>query len=168
MIKIVRGSLIDQDVDVIVNAANKNLRGGGGIDGIVHDNAGPELLEFLELSYPYGIETSDVAFSPGFNLKQPYIIHTAGPIWKGGEENEDIYLSNCFWNSLSMAKAFKLKSIGFCSISTGIYKYPLVLAAPIAINTIRKFILDHPIDVTLALYGSEEYDIYLDCYNGDL
>jgi O-acetyl-ADP-ribose deacetylase (regulator of RNase III) len=164
-INIVRGSLLDLDVDVIVNAANKELRGGGGIDGMVHKLAGPDLAWFLKNIYPKGIKTGGVAFTPGFGLKQKHIIHTAGPIWQGGTENEEDDLYNCYIYSCCVAHSFGLKSIGFCSISTGIYGYPLEEAVPVAIEAINIASKYYPLDVTIALFGEQEFKAYEDYYN---
>ena len=159
-IQIVNGSLLDQDVDVIVNAANKELIGGGGIDGAIHKQAGLALKWFLQTMYPKGIMTGGVAFTPGFELKQKYIIHTAGPVWEGGDNDEEDYLYNCYINSCAIAYYFGLKSIAFCSISTGIYGYPLELAVPVAIDAIKLALEFYPLDVTIALFGEKEFEEY--------
>ena len=117
-ISVVRGSLLDQSVDVIVNAANTLMRGGGGIDGIIHQRAGFRMLLELQRVAKHGCETGEVVITPGFDLPQKWVIHTPGPIWRGGAENEDELLASCYSNSMLKAVEVGAESIGFCSIST--------------------------------------------------
>ena len=122
-------------VDAIVNAANRALLGGGGVDGAIHRAAGPELLTACqELN---GCETGEAKITPGFNLPAAYVIHTDGPVWRGGSFGEAELLANCYRNSLELADANRVRSIAFPSISTGVYGYPLEQAAGIAIATVR-------------------------------
>jgi len=160
-IEIVRGSVVEQDVDAIVNAANTAMRGGGGIDGVIHRAAGKGLLAELERVAPNGAKTGAAVITGGHNLKQPYIIHTPGPVWKGGNANEAERLASCYWSCLERAEEKGLTSIAFCSISTGIYGYPLDKAAPIALRTVRAY-LDAHLDTSLervvfAMYQAPEY-----------
>ena len=158
-ISVVRSSLLDIDSEVIVNAANTLMRGGGGIDGRIHMNAGFKMLLELCRVAPRGCKTGEVVLTPGFKLKQKWVIHTPGPIWKGGTKNEAELLANCYRNAILKAKEIEAKSIAFCSISTGIYGYPLELAAPIAIDAVVPH-TDGFDKVIFAMYGAQEYEIF--------
>src|SRR3569832_165865 len=132
-----RGSLLDQtDVEAIVNSANNGMRGGGGIDGAIHHAAGPGLLEELRRIAPNGCSTGDVVVTAGHKLPFQHIFHTPGPPWKGGGKGEAALLASCYRRCLEEAQARSLTSIGFCSISTGIYGYPLTEAAEVALGTV--------------------------------
>ena len=125
-------------VDAIVNAANSSLLGGGGVDGAIHRAAGPELHEFNKKLG--GCLTGEAKISPGFKLPAKYIIHTVGPVWNGGKNNEDKLLANCYKNSLKLAIENKIKTIVFPAISTGVYHFPLERATKIAVNEVKKFL----------------------------
>ena len=163
-IEIVRGSVVDQDVDAIVNAANTAMRGGGGIDGVIHRAAGRALMAELEKAAPNGAKTGAAVITGGHNLKQPYIIHTAGPVWKGGNANEAEKLAMCYRSCLEKAEGKGLKSIAFCSIATGVYAYPLPLAAPVALRTVKEYLDSHPDTslerVVFAMYQAPEYQAF--------
>ena len=143
-IEIVKGSIVEQDVDVIVNAANTALRGGGGIDGVIHRTAGKQLMTELIRVAPNGTKTGSAVLTRGFGLKQPYILHTPGPVWKGGGANEAVKLASCYRSCLEKADDKRLKSLAFCSISTGIYGYPINEAAPLALRTAMEYLDSHP------------------------
>lgn len=137
-INVVQGDITRAQVDAIVNAANTTLMGGGGVDGAIHRAAGPGL--YLACRKFNGCPTGEARITSGFNLPARYIIHTPGPIWHGGDGNERQLLANSYRNSLRLAEEHGCRSVAFPSISTGVYAFPLELAAPIALNTIRDFL----------------------------
>lgn len=141
---VVRGSLLDQgnEISAIVNAANTKLQRGGGICGEVYKKAGEELSESLLKLAPNGCNTGDVVITPGFETGFDYIFHTPGPVWINGNHGEPELLESCYWRCLDEANMMKIPSIGFCSISTGVYGYPLELASKIALQTVEKYICD--------------------------
>ncbi len=137
-INVVQGDITRAQVDAIVNAANTTLMGGGGVDGAIHRAAGPGL--YLACRKFNGCPTGEARITSGFNLPARYIIHTPGPIWHGGDGNERQLLTNSYRNSLRLAEEHGCRSVAFPSISTGVYAFPLDLAAPIALTTIRDFL----------------------------
>lgn len=154
------GDITKLDCDAIVNAANKSLLGGGGVDGAIHRAAGPELL--AECRTLGGCMTGEAKITRGYNLKAGYVIHTVGPVY-AGRETDKIMLSNCYRNSLDVAKANDIHSIAFPSISTGVYGYPLEEAVPIAVETVSTWINDNPdydIQVVFVCFGDKAYDLY--------
>lgn len=137
-IKVERGDITKYQVDAIVNAANTTLMGGGGVDGAIHRAAGPGL--YLACRKFNGCPTGEARITSGFNLPARYIIHTPGPIWHGGDGDERQLLANSYRNSLRLAEENGCRTVAFPSISTGVYAFPLELAAPIALTTIRDFL----------------------------
>ena len=167
-VEIVRGSVLEQDVDVIVNAANTAMRGGGGVDGAIHRAAGPGLMEELRRAAPHGARTGTATLTGGHSLKQPYILHTPGPVWNGGGSGEAERLASSYWSCLERAEEKGLSSIAFCSVSTGIYGYPLDQAAPLALNTVRAYLDAHPDTslerVVFAMFQPQEYQAFTEAW----
>lgn len=163
-IKIVRGSVLDQEVDAIVNAANTAMRGGGGVDGAIHRAAGRGLMEELMRVAPNGAKAGSAVLTGGHDLKQPYILHTPGPVWNGGGSKEAERLASSYQSCLEKADEKGLKSIAFCSISTGVYGYPLAKAAPVALMTTRDYLETHPATsltrVVFALFQAQEHEAF--------
>ena len=159
-IRLLEGDLTQLDVDAIVNAANSTLLGGGGVDGAIHREAGPELLD--ECRALGGCETGKAKITRGYRLNARHIIHTVGPVYHDGRHDEPALLKSCYESSLKLAAAHGLTSIAFPAISCGVYGYPMHEAARIAICTTATFLESHPdVDrVVFVLFGSEALDMY--------
>ena len=154
------GDITQLDVDAIVNAANKSLLGGGGVDGAIHRAAGPELLD--ECRTLNGCETGEAKITKGYKLKARHVIHTVGPVYSG-KEDDAVKLANCYRNSLDLAKENDVHSIAFPAISTGVYGYPKEDAAKIAMGTVRQWLSDHAdyeMKVTMSCFDQGTYDLY--------
>lgn len=151
MIRVWQGDITTLNVDAIVNAANSSLLGGGGVDGAIHLAAGPELLE--ECRQIGGCPTGEARMTSGYRLPARHIIHTVGPVWRGGGQGEDQLLASAYRNALGLAQEHDLKTIAFPAVSTGIYGFPAERAATIAVNTIREFAGD--LQVTLVAFDAQ-------------
>ncbi len=159
-IELVKGDITKMEVNAIVNAANKTLLGGGGVDGAIHRSAGPELLE--ECRALNGCETGEAKITRSYLLPAKYIIHIVGPVWHGGMDNEPQLLANCYKNSLQIALDKKLTTIAFPNISTGVYRFPKNMAADIAIRTANNFLNQNKKikNVYFVCFDEDNYNIY--------
>lgn len=157
-IELMQGDITKLKVDAIVNAANRSLLGGGGVDGAIHRAAGPLLIE--ECRKLNGCNTGEAKMTKGHNLPASCIIHTVGPVWHGGVNNEENLLKNCYKNSLMLASEHNLASIAFPNISTGIYGFPKDLAANIAVNEVKTF-LNQPSSITKVIFVCFERENYI-------
>ena len=140
--EIVLGDITEQEVDAIVNAANSSLLGGGGVDGAIHRAAGPELL--AECRNLHGCPTGEAKITRGYRLPARWVIHTVGPVWRGGHEFEDELLANCYRRSLEVAVQNGVRTLAFPAISTGIYGFPVERATRIALREVRAFLETNP------------------------
>ncbi|MCK4247484.1 MAG: O-acetyl-ADP-ribose deacetylase [Methanomicrobia archaeon] len=159
-IEIIKGDITKQKVDTIVNAANNSLLGGGGVDGAIHRAAGPELLE--ECKTLNGCATGEAKITKGYRLPAKYVIHTVGPVWHGGDNNEDEYLARCYNNCFRLAVQYDIKTIAFPAISTGAYEFPLERAAKIAVAQTKKFlVINTSVEkVIFVCFGEGSYNSY--------
>jgi O-acetyl-ADP-ribose deacetylase (regulator of RNase III) len=158
-IKLVIGNITTQRVDAIVNAANTTLLGGGGVDGAIHRAAGPGLLE--ECRTLGGCPVGEARVTRGYKLPARFVIHTVGPIWRGGRHGEDGLLRSCYGNSLRLAEERGVKTIAFPSISTGAYLFPIERASRIALETVREYLKQSSINaVTFVCFSESDYSVY--------
>jgi O-acetyl-ADP-ribose deacetylase (regulator of RNase III) len=159
-VELIKGDITTLDVDAIVNAANNSLLGGGGVDGAIHNAAGPGLL--AECKGLNGCETGKSKITNGYRLKAKHVIHTVGPIWYGGYRDENSLLASCYQTSLALAKEKKIKTLAFPGISTGVYGFPKDLAALIAVNETKRFMNknNYPEKVIFVTFSDDNYETY--------
>jgi O-acetyl-ADP-ribose deacetylase len=159
-IELIRGDITKVEADAIVNAANSSLLGGGGVDGSIHRAAGPALLEACRKLN--GCPTGEAKITDGFNLKARHVIHTVGPVWRGGNSDEAFLLGKCYTNSLQLAALNSFKKVAFPNISTGIYGFPKDQAAEIAVDAVKKWLESHdePEMVIFVVFDDENAEIY--------
>ncbi|HEY6455316.1 MAG TPA: O-acetyl-ADP-ribose deacetylase [Steroidobacteraceae bacterium] len=160
ILRLVRGDIVNLHVDAIVNAANSALLGGGGVDGAIHRAAGPELLQACRKLG--GCPTGQARITAGFRLPARWIIHTVGPVWKGGANGEPGLLASCYRESLQLATAQDIGTLAFPAISTGAYAYPIELATAVAIGSVLEFsrIGQGPREVIFCCYSAEDHETY--------
>lgn len=157
MIEILQGDITRLQIDAVVNAANNSLLGGGGVDGAIHAAAGPELLAYNRSLG--GCETGKAKITPGFRLPAKWIIHTVGPVWHGGKQNEEVLLRACYENSIQLALENAITSLAFPCISTGIYGYPVEAAAKTALNVLNRY-HNHFRRLIVCCYSTGDKNIY--------
>jgi len=159
MIEIIQGDITKIKVDAIVNAANTSLLGGGGVDGAIHHAAGKGLLEECKLLN--GCNTGEAKITKGYGLPAKYVIHTVGPVWKDGNQDEDYYLANCYINSLKLTEKYNIQSIAFPAISIGIYGFPLERATLIALTETKKYLKSNKkLQVLYVCFDKQTYNTY--------
>ena len=160
-ITVFNGDITQQKVDAIVNAANQSLLGGGGVDGAIHRAAGPKLLE--ECRQLGGCDTGHAKITGGYDLPARWVIHTVGPVWVGGSRGETQLLAGCYRSCLALAEDYSIKTIAFPAISTGIYRFPVELATPLAVSEVAAFLAQgNSIEqVTFVCFNHPAYKAYL-------
>lgn len=160
LLELVQGDITQEETEAIVNAANRSLLGGGGVDGAIHRAGGPQILE--ECRRLGGCDTGDAKITTGGNLKAKYVIHAVGPVYRGGGEGEAQLLASCYRRSLEIASQKGIKSVSFPSISTGAYRYPIEEASRIALKTVRNYLRNHP-EISLVrfvLFTRRDFETY--------
>jgi O-acetyl-ADP-ribose deacetylase (regulator of RNase III) len=163
ILQLVRGDITQQDTDAIVNAANSSLMGGGGVDGAIHRAGGPTILETCQLIVARigRLPAGQAVITTGGNLPAKYVIHTVGPIWYGGDQNEAAILTDAYRSSLEQAVDAGFRTLAFPSISTGAYRFPIDQATVIALTTVIEFIEQQPLDeVRFVLFSQDNFDSY--------
>jgi len=160
---LVRGDITTQETEAIVNAANSSLLGGGGVDGAIHRAGGPQILEECKKirAKQGGCPTGEAVITTGGLLKAKYVVHSVGPIWRGGNQDEEKLLINAYQSSLALAKEKGIRSLSFPSISTGAYGYPIQAAARVALSTVRDFLTQHDFEeVRFVLFSDRNLKTY--------
>ncbi len=167
-LRLIRGDITEMETDTIVNAANSSLMGGGGVDGAIHRKGGPKILEECKriraTEWPQGLSTGKAVITGAGNLKARHVIHTVGPIWRGGNRGEPGLLAQAYQNSLRLAVAKGLKTVAFPSISTGAYGYPIEDACRVALEAVKKFLEkeDSLDEVIFVLFSESLFEVYAD------
>ena len=169
-LELVKGDITKQDTDAIVNAANSRLAGGGGVDGAIHRSGGPTIMEETQKKYPQGCSTGDAVITGAGDLPAKYVVHAVGPVWNGGRHSEEEKLTGAYRRSLEVAIENQCRSISFPSLSTGAYRYPVSLAAQIALGTIIKHLkrTSNPKLVRFVLFDDKTHEGYLSALEGVL
>ena len=163
---LIQGDITEMDTDAIVNAANPSLMGGGGVDGAIHRKGGPRILEECKriraTEWPNGLPTGKAVITTGGNLKAKYVIHTVGPVWRGGNSGEPELLAEAYRNSLRLSVSKGLKTVAFPSISTGAYRYPIEKACKVALATVKEFLeKEDKLDkVVFVLFTAHDLEVY--------
>lgn len=164
-IELIKGDITKVKVDAVVNAANNSLLGGGGVDGAIHKAGGPKILEecIKIRNRQGGCKTGEAVITTAGNLPAKFVIHTVGPVWRGGNNSEDKLLADCYLNSLKLAIENKIKTIAFPNISTGVYRFPKKLAAEIALREVNNFLsTENTLEkVIFVCFDHENYNLYL-------
>ena len=162
-LRAIQANIVTLQVNAIVNAANSSLLGGGGVDGAIHRAAGPQLLE--ECRKLGGCKTGEAKLTKGYKLPAKFVIHTVGPVWRGGKSGEPDLLASCYRNSLAIAAENGIRTIAFPSISTGVYGYPIELAADVAVKTVRDTVqkLSKISEVIFCCFSRGDLEIYESC-----
>jgi O-acetyl-ADP-ribose deacetylase (regulator of RNase III) len=167
-VRLVRGDITEMETDAIVNAANSSLMGGGGVDGAIHRKGGPKILEECKKirasEWPQGLPTGKVGITSAGNLKTRHVIHTVGPVWRGGNRGEPELLAQAYRNSLRLAVFKGLKTVAFPSISTGAYGYPVEDACRVALEAVKEFLEkeDSLNEVVFVLFSESAFEVYAD------
>ncbi len=165
-IRLVQGDITDMETDAIVNAANSSLMGGGGVDGAIHRKGGPKILaecrKIRETEYPEGLPTGKAVITSAGNLKAKRVIHTVGPIWRGGNQGESDLLAQAYENSLQLAVSNGLRTIAFPALSTGAYGYPIEKASHIALRAVKEFLEkeDRLDEIVFVLFSEADLQVY--------
>jgi O-acetyl-ADP-ribose deacetylase len=171
IVRLIRDDITHQDTDAIVNAANSTLMGGGGVDGAIHRAGGPTIMEECRTirSKQGDLPPGEAVLTTGGKLKAPYVIHTVGPVWQGGNSREEEILGSAYRNCLEIANRHHLATIAFPSISTGVFGFPKARAARIAFETIERFVLKHPAirEVRLVVFTEEDEGAYAPLFQTD-
>ncbi len=160
---LIQGDITLQETEAIVNAANTSLLGGGGVDGAIHRAGGPKILEECKeiRANQGGCSTGEAVITSGGNMVAKHIIHTVGPVWSGGNRNEEQLLHNAYYNSLNLARKKGIKSVSFPSISTGVYRFPIDKAARIALATVKKFLQKYNFEeIRFVLFSEKDLKVY--------
>ena len=172
MIELIQGDITKMVVDAIVNAANTSLLGGGGVDGAIHRAGGSAILEECKKirNKQGGCKVGEAVITTAGKLSAKFVIHTVGPVWNGGENNEEVLLASAYQNSLQIAVDNQVKTIAFPNISTGVYHFPKLRAAQIALDTVQKFLENNNAleKIIFVCFDSENYDIYYNILNINL